>query len=357
MSAAHKDDQVLDLGSEKYSGYHSAILLASASIVAFAGAAAAEVSFGGDAELGYNDNIDDGVYYSVGLTVKASAELDNGLTASASLDVDIAEQDAFTGGSVDTSDYVLTLSGANASLSFGDVAVAADANWAGVTNMEADVFAEAGDNGEDAVLAGSVTFGAVTAAVSFNVTDPANNTDELDAMQFAVTADLGAVSVVAAYQDEDNAGGEVTAVAVSGSFAGADVTLAFADEANTETSTGLQVSYPVGPVTATVFFVDNSVSDDNSGIKVAYAEGPLSVTAWYHDGADEDQGIDVSYDLGNGLNLFAGDSEDDGSYVGAEYDLGGGAALLVSYGDDAGNDEIGPKEYKDGTTVAVSFAF
>ena len=333
------------------------ILLASASIVAFAGAAAAEVSFGGDAELGYNDDIEDGVYYSVGLTVSASAELDNGLTASASLDVDIAEQDAFTGGSVDTSDYVLTLSGANASLSFGDVAVAADANWAGVTNMESDNFAEAGDNGEDAVLAGSVTFGAVTAAVSYNVTDPANDTDELDAMQFAATADLGAASVIVAYQDEDNAGGEVLGIAVSGSFGGADVTVAYADQTDVETSTGIQVAYPVGPVTATVFYVSNDTVDDNYGLALAYAEGPLSVSAWVHEGNDEDRGINVSYDMGNGLNLFAGDSEDDGTYVAAEYDLGGGAALLVSYGDDDGNDEIGPNEYNDGTTVAVSFAF
>jgi hypothetical protein len=333
------------------------ILLASVALTAFAGAAAAEVNFAGDAELGYNDDIEDGVYYSVGLTVKASAELDNGITAAASLDVDISEQDTFGGGSVDTSDYVLSVSSENATLKFGDVAVAADAHWAGVTNMEADPFNEAEDNGEDGVLYGEVTFGSVTAAVSYNVNDVTNSTDELDAMQFAMVADLGDFSVVAAYQDEDNTAGEVTAVAVSGSFAGADVTVAYADEANVETSTGLEISYPMGAVTATVFYVDNSVSDDNSGLKLAYAEGPLSVTAWVHDGADEDQGIDVSYDMGNGLNLFAGDSEDDGTYVAAEYDLGGGAALLVSYGDDDANDEIGPNEYNDGTTVAVSFAF
>ncbi|MCL7407419.1 hypothetical protein MWN63_15745, partial [Paradonghicola geojensis] len=50
----HKDDQVLDLASEKYSVYHSAILLASVALTAFAGAAAAEVSltWGGTATVG-----------------------------------------------------------------------------------------------------------------------------------------------------------------------------------------------------------------------------------------------------------------------------------------------------------------
>ena len=95
MSAAHKDDQVIDLGSEKYSDYHSAILLASVALTAFAGAAAAEVSFSGSATLGYNDDNGrlannatfgdhNGFYSDLNVDVALSATLDNGITVSAS---------------------------------------------------------------------------------------------------------------------------------------------------------------------------------------------------------------------------------------------------------------------------------
>jgi hypothetical protein len=113
-------------------------------------------------------------------------------------------------------------------------------------------------------------------------------------------------------------------------------------------------------VTATVFYVSESATDDNYGLSIAYASGPLAVTAFYHDGADEDSGIQVAYDVGNGLNVYAGGSDDDGSYIGVEYDLGGGASFVASVAEDsdsATNDEIGPQEYKHGTTVGVSFSF
>ena len=52
------------------------ILLASASIVAFAGAASAQnIVFGGDAELGFNDDEEDGFFYSANLNVTFAAEL------------------------------------------------------------------------------------------------------------------------------------------------------------------------------------------------------------------------------------------------------------------------------------------
>ncbi|NVK06351.1 MAG: porin [Marivivens sp.] len=336
------------------------ILLASVALTAFAGAAAAEVSFSGDAELGYNDNATinggDGFYWTFGLKVGASQELDNGLTAAISADVVFTDGDTFSGGAVSADDLVLSLTSANAGLYFGDVDNAADATWTGVTNMEADSFAEAGDLAEDAVLRGEVSYGSVDLAVSYNLMDA---TDTLDNLQVGASADLGMATVTAVYQDDTATGNEVLGLTGAGTFGGADVTVSYADN-GAETSMGVQVAYAMGAVTATVFYVSNDVADDNYGLALAYAEGPLSVSAWVHEGNDEDQGINVAYDMGNGLALYAGDSEDDGTYVGAEYDLGGGAALLVSYGEDdvtPNNDEIGPQEYNAGTTVAVSFAF
>ncbi|HKL68991.1 MAG TPA: porin, partial [Salibaculum sp.] len=74
------------------------ILLASASVFAFAGAAAAEVSFSGDAELGYNDDDaplssadnNDGFYWEGNLYAAFSQDLDNGLTAGADIEFGFA---------------------------------------------------------------------------------------------------------------------------------------------------------------------------------------------------------------------------------------------------------------------------
>ena len=53
----------------------------------------------------------------------------------------------------------------------------------------------------------------------------------------------------------------------------------------------------------------------------------------------------MSYDMGNGMSVF----------VGAD-DAGGGASLLASYTDDS-DDEVGAKDYKEGMTLQLSFAF
>ena len=74
------------------------ILLASASIVAFAGAAAAEITFSGEAALGYNDtdalsedDEDKGFYWDAELGITFSQELDNGLVAAATVTSDVVD--------------------------------------------------------------------------------------------------------------------------------------------------------------------------------------------------------------------------------------------------------------------------
>ena len=351
-------------------------LLASTALVMLAGASAAEISWSGATTLLYNDNITDGFDYDVDLDVTLSQELDNGLTASVTFGWELTDgegDEADADGFAADNNATLSLSSDTASLIFGDTAYAAQTYWSGVTNMNEDAFSEA--DGET-VLRGEAGFGNVTAGLSYVVYNDtieaaAGNADgSLEQMSLGVTADLGAASVVLAYQEEvdgdfaadfaafngDNNANQVFGLAVSGTFGGADVTFAYASD-DDENSTGIQVAYPVGPVTATFFYVSESAIDDSYGIAVAYSEGPLSVDAYFHGGGDEDAGINMEYDLGNGLVIFAGGSDDDGQYAGAEYDLGGGASFTASYGDDTGNDEIGPRNVKDGTTLALSFSF
>ncbi|WP_368185970.1 porin [Aestuariibius sp. HNIBRBA575] len=363
------------------------ILLASASIVAFAGAAAAEVSFGGDAEIGYNDEVENGFYWSVGLSVSADQTLDNGLTVGFTLDVDIANDDAFGLGDGDDdialSDYVLSVTSDNAGLYFGDTDAAAQAHWSGVTNMETDGFAETDDGlDEEATLRGEATFGSVTAAASYFIIDANGGTDEDDlvGLQVAAVADMGQYNFILAYQEEALSADtglsadidQIIGLAASSTFGSADVTFAYTSNSTDDTSSvGVEVAYPFGPVTATVFYVseDGAAEDYNAGVEVGYSDGPVAVDFWYHTGNDEEIGLEGSYDVGNGVMVYAGYIQNDGDsdatelYVAGTYDLGGGAELLVSYGEEgdtyAGDaDEIGSGyEVNQGTTVAVSFDF
>ena len=372
------------------------ILLASVALTAFAGAAAAEVSFSGSATLGYNDHSDrtagafgdhDGFYSDLNLDVAFSATLDNGITVSAAADVD--ETDATDG---EMSGVTLTIASDAASLVYGDTEFAAKSMWSAAGDMEADSFAIQDGEG---VLKGTFSFGGVDMAVSGLVQDAEGDlaTDDLTQLSFGAKAAVGAATVVVAYQEElvaadltnglnATANGDMTyaetmGVSVAFAAAGADIKVGFASETNTGgtdyDSTGISVSYPMGDVTVSAYYVsedDSTAVDakDNSGISFAYAADGISLTASY---ADE-QGTDVtklegSFDAGNGLTVYAGyigkDSDTDDTYIGASYDLGGGAALAVSYADDTNNDEasgdddIGAQGYQVGTTVAVTFAF
>jgi outer membrane protein OmpU len=365
------------------------ILLSSAAVFAFAGAAAADghlgVTFSGDANLGYNtsDNApfaeddNEGFYSELDVTLGFAAELDNGLTAGASIDF----EDLAAAGGDDGAEYELFLTSDTAGLYYGDTNFAAQNVWVSAGDMESDGFSEA--DGEEA-LRGEVAFGAVSAQVSYSLGDAAgirNAGDDLEQLSIGASADFGNFNVVMAYQEAVSAASaagyaaagngdftdaEIFGLSVGTSFAGADVRLAYADNSTTDTdSLGVKVAYPFGPVTATAYFVSESAGDDNYGVNFGYENGPIGVALDYQDDQGTVKvGLEGSYDVGNGIMAYAGylteDGTDDRFYVAGTYDLGSGASVLVSYASDDSNvdeDEIGAGEYQDGTTVELSFAF
>ncbi|WP_084860871.1 porin [Salibaculum halophilum] len=370
------------------------ILLASASVFAFAGAAAAEVSFSGDTKLGYNeddgpttngfpgDDEFDGFYWEGNLAVALSQELDNGLTAGATFDFDFVTSDgtgtSSLGDSLDAGGYTVFIESDTASLTFGDTTFAAENRWVSAGDMEQDAFSEA--DGE-AALRGDMTYGNIEGSISYviaNNADTYNASEDLNQLSLGASADFGGVNVVMAYQAEsDEAAGfysgngdftddEIFGLSAGTTFAGADVRVAYAtNQTADEDSIGIEGSYPFGPVTASAYFVAESMGDDNFGVSVDYSDGPIAVTASYADEQGTDiAGVEGSYDVGNGLMVMAGYLTEEGTedrfYVAGDYDLGSGAALLVSYAEDDDNvdgDEIGGPEYQRGTTVEVSFDF
>ncbi|MCC5972559.1 MAG: porin [Rubellimicrobium sp.] len=344
------------------------ILLASASIfgMSFAGIAAAEVSFGGSATLGYNDTVEDNFYWSAELDVTLSQELDNGVTAGATFAFEFA--DGNVGQSLSADSFVIFLETDMGGLYFGDVDPVAESEWDGVDGSGVAGFNDKDihlDTAEfDAMLRGEVMFGGIEAMVSWGVGIDGNRfTDnDLDAMQVYVRGDLGNFGFQLAYQDEFGPTPQIFGVAVSTSFAGADAKLAYLDDGD-QNSVGVSLSYPIGPVTAGAYYTSNSVSDDSWGISADYADGPISVSAFYDvdQGADGVFGLEGSYDVGNGLMVMAGILDNgDAYYVAATYDLGGGASLLVAFADDENNglnDEIGDPELMAGATVELNFSF
>jgi predicted porin len=207
--------------------------------------------------------------------------------------------------------------------------------------------------------------------------DLLDGVDEVDALQIHVAGTVSIVDLEFAYQDGIAGGDDVYGIAASTTYANATLTISYLDD-DTENSTGLSVAYPFGPVTVEAYYSINDVEEDNWGLEADYSLDAISVNAFLDvtgDGADDGDddlyefGLEGSYDLGNGLEIFAGYLSDDGGaeddlfYLAGEYDLGGGAELIVSYaddGDDSANltgDEVGDPEYLEGTTVEVSFEF
>ncbi|PWG16259.1 porin [Salibaculum griseiflavum] len=317
------------------------ILLASASVFAFAGAAAAEVSFSGTASAEYNSL--DGYATDTDLTVTLTQELDNGLTASASLSF---EDD-------DMSDDI-------EGLTYGDISLTSDN--AGITfgtDLAGAAYSAVSDTigigqGEDGLagITGYYSIDATTIFVSMPIAEGDTSVDS-DDIEFGVTSDLGGWEVGFGY-DKDATDTNFV-VKGSGNAAGLDITVAAGNIAGAS-RWDVAVAYPVGPVTL------GATVDDSEAWEVtfAYAEGPLTVDAAFD--STDDYSLEGSYDVGNGLVVYAG-LEDAGNdyYLGGAYDLGGGASFTASFVEDGGtanaDNEIGAQDYADGTTVGVSFEF
>ena len=337
-----------------------------------AGIAAADVTFSGTANFGYNDT-DHKTGESVGaafsdldLNIGFSQELNNGFTAGASVELDYA--DANQGNDISASDALVSLTNGESGIYYGDTDHAAENAWTAVGSMDNDDFRVAKN---EMVTRADMTFGGAKIGISLGDDTNISGTEK-DYISLGITGSAGAFSYALAHQNENTATLDpvdnlaatqlaTTGVRVSTTLGGATVALGYAKNDNGG-STGIEVSYPMGALTTTASYVqEGAASAENKwDVKVAYAEGALGVTVATDE--SQDWNVDVSYDMGNGMNLFVG--ADDGgkdTYAGVSYDLGGGASLLASYANDSNNtdtdDEVGAKDYKEGMTFQLSFAF
>ena len=322
------------------------ILFTTTALVAFAGAAAADVSLTGEASAEYNSNA--GYSTAAEMTATGSATLDNGLTASTSFTLEAA---GISAGSI-------SLSSDTASLTFG-------------TELDGAVFTAVGDDyaigddGEEGVLEGavaSVTMGETTVTVSV----PMAATIEAADVEVGVTTTAAGWALGFGLADGEYA------MTAAGTAGGADVSVGMAStdewDASVSSTTGaVTVSASTDEAEAWTVGAAYAADGVSAGIEYnadetwevtgGYAADGVTVAAALTDASVMTLG--ATYDMGNGLTVGAG-LEDDETYAFASYDLGGGANAFVDYTDAAADlEEVGPSErdIATGTTVGVSFTF
>jgi len=256
------------------------ILLATTALVMTAGMASAEVTFSGDARLGYKNVessvVGDDVQYRTRIKASASGTADNGMTYSVALRFRDTNQ---TG---DVQSNSVTVGGAFGSLSVGSESSAAEyavgdlaaVGWANAANESAFT---AGAEAIYAYSAGDLSIYGSVGAPGTEITSA------------GVSYSMNGINVAVA--TEDTSAIRTTWAAVSTSMLGATVKVIASDSDVGSTSTA----------------VDTSV-----GGSVAYTSGAVTLSGLYKTtttGADvttTKSGGGVSYAMGGGMTLVAG---------------------------------------------------
>lgn len=298
------------------------ILFASTALVASAGIAAAEVSFSGEAGIGfvYNDAASDwSLNHYTTLSVSMTGETDGGLSFGASFDITTGS----TGGAVGASSAFIE--GGFGKLSAGDVDNAVQTvtglSDIGYSGLGTDNVAEGIRGLSQANVLYEGTFGDFGVALSHDL----GGTDDT-AVAFSYT--MGDYSIGLGY-------GTYSGISVGG------FGVAFADRQNMISA---QVGANIGDIALAALYSQTSFDGaavltdeatgataaiaDTSGTKVqelgltaAYTMGAVTVTAAYSQQkvtglADVDAyGLGVAYDLGGGASINAGVGEVGGATV------------------------------------------
>ncbi|MEM9797241.1 MAG: porin [Pseudomonadota bacterium] len=279
------------------------VLFASTALVAFAGAAAADVTLTGNAEMGIfdNDDVDEVQFHTdIDVTFTMSGETDGGLTFGATIDLDESDDgDAFAN---DTQGgETIFLSGGFGTVTMGDTDGALD--WA-LTEVLFD--------------SGSITDDEETAG-GYNGNAALDGTYDGQIMRYDYTfGDYGVA--VSAEIDDTGANDPVLGIGFRASFDFAGTGLNFGigyQEVEDDDALGMSLNANFGSISAGINYSEYEVAGDDIehiGIGVGYSSGPISLHANYGE-FDRD---------------IAGDS--DGFGLTAGYDLGGGAILQAGYG-------------------------
>ena len=309
----------------------------------------------GSTDVGYNDDIEGGIFQETNIDVKASADFGGGYTGAAHgrLNLDWHEATGEASNLEFKSVSVTTPVGTLEFVDDGDGNGASDEWYSDRDGMAVDV--QNPDGLAQIKWQGEVgSFGYAIDAYDIN-----NAAD--DDFSIGLGGSFGAASVGFGY-DNNSGGASGSTFGISADFdAGiADVGLSYADNETNGSSIGLVASAEVAAgLTLGAYYAVNDPADDAYGVTVDYVMGGLTLAVDYNtgDGATVDElEIDVSYDMGNGVTAYAGhsDAAGEGYYVGAEIAVASGVTATLAYSE---ADDIGGPGFKDGVSAYLSLTY
>ena len=315
------------------------VLLTTTALVAFAGYAAAEVTFGGEVTVGYNDVEENGLYLDGSLDITGTAEFDGGVSVEVTYGLDL-----YDGNFDDFPTIVVTTPWAT--LSVGDVEYAAVDMFADVDGMNINYgFREVND---EVVVRVDATFGGFTVGVA---ADAFNNYNATNQLSIGAAGEFGAFSFTAGY-DMVN---EVMGVSAGGSFGGFDVDVAYMTDISGSDSIGIGLATTMGGLGLSAYYAMNNPADDAYGVAVDYTSGQMTLGAYWDgdEGGASNFGVDVGYAVNDNISVAAGWDEGDGVYV---YGLMVVGAATVGAGWSVYS-EAGDEEIREGVSVWLTMPF
>ena len=330
------------------------ILLASTALVAFAGAASAEIKMTGSAEMGISGgetilgvDVETLFHQSVDIRFTMTGETDTGLSFGATIDLEDALDRAAAG--ADTTDdrgqgpdYFVFIKGSFGTLTLGDTDGALDwaltdagnvANPGSIWDNETIHGGYLGAYGDAAynnqVLRYDYSFGDFAVAVSAEL-DGAGVLDTNWALGVKYALDLGGttVNLGLGYQQLESSGAWVfgNLGPITGPIPGGNDVTIWGASVDAKFAGGFSAG-----VEFTSFDLDTAGDVDHLGVGVGWASGPIALHANYgvydFTGGDVSGfGITAAYDLGGGLKVLAGYGSTDVSGAaiptGANWSLG-----------------------------------
>ncbi|MCE2522963.1 MAG: porin [Rhodobacteraceae bacterium] len=271
------------------------LLTATTALALVCGAAAAEVTVGGDARFGlsYDSEADNQVSVHQRFRAKfsASGTTDGGLAFSGEANIN-SESGA-------AADGVVSVSGAFGKLAFGALD-AADTLAGGIADVGIKGI------GVDDVAEGGLR----------NYTDSGNlilYTQSFGSLNFGVSASPGVTPEDGA--DPSVSDDDTFAVGMNFTASGMKIGLGF----DSEETVSLGASYTTGQITASAYFAERD-GDDGAGVDVSYSMGATTVTlvAATNSADVNGFGMGVSHDLGGGASLVAGFAQVPGAVAGED---------------------------------------
>jgi len=257
------------------------ILFASTALVATAGVAAAEISFGGSANFGIMYNGSETIVKNeIDFDIKGSGETDGGLKFGASMDIDSAHVDSATTQAVSNDPEVYIEMG-GLKLTVGNIGEANDVG--GISDIGFD---------------------------GLGVDDVVDALRENGSDDVRIDYSFGDIAVAASVDSSTNQ----WAVSAAGSFGDISASAAFRDNDGTE-DWNVTVGYSAGAFGVTATYAEAG-NVDGFGLDASYTQGDLTVTAAYAErGAADAYGIGASYSLGGGAAIAGGVAEVGGETV------------------------------------------